>query len=58
LQQCCLTSTKKEKHKKIGKMGLSKEHRIMILLAIDSAFFFVELIVGMLEIEAKELNPC
>jgi len=29
-------------------MGLSKSNRIMILLAIDSAFFFLELIVGKL----------
>jgi zinc transporter 1 len=27
-------------------MGLSKSTRIMILLAIDTAFFFVELIAG------------
>ncbi|KAF2498234.1 cation efflux protein [Lophium mytilinum] len=27
-------------------MGLSKSHRILILLAIDSAFFFLELIIG------------
>jgi zinc transporter 1 len=27
-------------------MGLSKSTRIMILLAIDTAFFFLELIVG------------
>lgn len=30
----------------IAKMALSKSTRIMILLAIDTAFFFLELIVG------------
>jgi Co/Zn/Cd efflux system component len=30
----------------IAVMGLSKSSRIMILLAIDTAFFFLELIVG------------
>jgi Co/Zn/Cd efflux system component len=28
-------------------MAFSKTHRILILLAIDSAFFFLELIIGM-----------
>lgn len=28
-------------------MGLSKTKRILVLLAIDTAFFFLELIVGM-----------
>lgn len=28
-------------------MGLSKTNRILILLAIDSAFFLLELVVGM-----------
>jgi hypothetical protein len=30
----------------IAAMGLSKSHRIMILLAIDSAFFLLEMVVG------------
>ena len=30
----------------IAAMGLSKSTRIMILLGIDSAFFFLELVVG------------
>lgn len=48
LQQCCVISTQKQKHQNIRTMALTKSQRIMILLAIDTAFFFVELIVGML----------
>lgn len=29
-----------------SKMGLSKSHRIIVLLVIDSAFFLLELVVG------------
>lgn len=39
-------------------MGLSKEQRIMILLAIDSAFFFVELIVGMSDVPEDGVDVC
>jgi hypothetical protein len=32
-------------------MALSKQHRIIILLIIDSVFFFLELVVGKLLLE-------
>lgn len=37
-------------------MGLSRPARIKILLAIDTAFFFVELIVGMFAPTRKLLS--
>ena len=45
LNECC-TSTLKESRLRITRMALSKSQRIMILLAIDGAFFLVELIIG------------
>jgi len=35
-------------------MGLSKSTRILILLSIDSAFFFLELIVGQSKCALKQ----
>lgn len=45
LNECCATRAKAIKPKR--KMGLSKTKRILVLLAIDSAFFLLELVVGM-----------
>jgi hypothetical protein len=45
LNECCVPREKTVGSK--GKMGLSKTKRILVLLAIDSAFFLLELIVGM-----------
>lgn len=36
-------------------MGLSKSTRIMILLGIDTSFFFLELIVGTTELTAQPI---
>ncbi|KAK4913159.1 Zinc resistance conferring protein, partial [Elasticomyces elasticus] len=46
LQQCCVQPLKKERRIGSGKMALTKSQRIIILLAIDTVFFFVELIIG------------
>jgi hypothetical protein len=39
-------AAKRRARAKPATMGLSKSTRIMILLAIDTAFFFLELVVG------------
>ena len=44
LNECCAPC--KETVGSRGRMGLSKTKRILVLLAIDSAFFLLELIVG------------
>lgn len=45
LNECC--ALRKKTIRSRGKMGLSKTKRILVLLAIDTAFFFLELVVGM-----------
>lgn len=45
LNECC-APLPAQKSPTATTMGLSKTHRIIILLGIDSAFFLVELIVG------------
>jgi hypothetical protein len=47
LDECCSPGKKTRKSKR--KMGLSKTKRILVLLAIDSAFFLLELVVGTLQ---------
>ena len=44
LNECC--APKRAQPETIRKMGLSKSQRIGILLAIDSCFFVLELVVG------------
>jgi hypothetical protein len=44
LNECCAPREKTPRLK--GMMGLSKTQRILVLLAIDSAFFLLELVVG------------
>jgi hypothetical protein len=46
LYQCCAPPSAR-RSPKFGRMGLSKEQRIGILLAIDGIFFLIELTVGM-----------
>lgn len=41
---CC--SPKRRSPQSQAKMGMSKSSRIIILLVVDTAFFFLELIVG------------
>lgn len=48
LNECCAPRTARAGSRKFGRMGLSKEQRIGILLGIDGLFFLVELSVGML----------
>lgn len=38
-------------------MGLSKTHRILILLVIDTAFFLLELIAGLFPLPCTGLGP-
>jgi hypothetical protein len=45
LNQCCAPPSAKSSPK-FGRMGLSKEQRIGILLGIDGIFFLIELSVG------------
>lgn len=47
LNQCCAPKVQHLRSDR-SKMALSKSQRIIILLAIDSAFFLVELVIGML----------
>jgi hypothetical protein len=47
LNECCSPGKKTRTSKR--KMGLSKTKRILMLLAIDSAFFLLELVVGTLQ---------
>ena len=51
----CCTPNRRGPRSEPRKMGLSKSNRIIILLVVDTAFFFLELIVGefssMVEIE-------
>lgn len=49
LQQCCAAPVHRPT-KRSTKMGLTKTQRIGILLAIDSAFFLLELTIGKLDI--------
>ncbi len=37
-------------------MGLSKSHRIMVLLAIDTVFFLLEIIIGELRVNSIALQ--
>lgn len=46
LNECCAPRKKTSRSKR--RMGLSKTKRILVLLAIDSAFFLLELVVGTL----------
>jgi hypothetical protein len=47
LNECCAPGHKTRRSKR--KMGLSKTKRILVLLAVDSAFFLLELAVGTLQ---------
>jgi len=47
LDECCLSSRKDKEPRKRRGMALSKSSRIILLLAIDSAFFLLEITVGM-----------
>jgi hypothetical protein len=47
LNECCSPGKKTRRSKR--KMGLSKTKRILVLLAVDSAFFLLELVVGTLQ---------
>jgi hypothetical protein len=47
LDECCVSFRKDKEPRKRGGMALSKSSRIILLLAIDSAFFLLEIIVGM-----------
>ena len=51
LNECC--APKRAQPETSRKMGLSKSQRIGILLAIDSAFFILELVVGKWKVQQR-----
>lgn len=57
LNQCCALPSAPSSPK-FGRMGLSKEQRIGILLGIDGVFFLIELSVGTLQITLKQERSC
>lgn len=44
--ECCAPSANTRSQQETGKMGLTKQQRIGILLGIDGVFFLIELTVG------------
>lgn len=56
LNECCTPRNARATSPKFGRMGLSKEQRIGILLGIDGVFFLIELSVGTFLQNARKIN--
>lgn len=57
LNECCSPRNARATSPKFGRMGLSKEQRIGILLGIDGLFFLIELSVGTFLQSHRKINP-